>query len=166
MIASRPIPAALVRELTAAVSRWARERQQREVTMRSKRITTREADALAGLRRAATEAPPMDAAGPLPSRSRPALWRRSWSWSRRNEPVQCSDGLVGERTVQPGGHLRQCGQPAEAQPQGGEGRPRRGSPRAAHRGHRCRAALRVGWRAARAGRQRSTDLSHGGSWRR
>ena len=48
----------------------------------------------------------------------------------------------------------------------GEGRPRRGSPRAAHRGHRCRAALRVGWRAARAGRQRSTDLSHGGSWRR
>ena len=72
----------------------------------------------------------------------------------------------GERTVQPGGHLRQCGQPAEAQPQGGEGRPRRGRPRAAHRGHRCRAALRVGWRAARAGRQRSTDLSHGGSWRR
>ena len=48
----------------------------------------------------------------------------------------------------------------------GEGRPRRGSPRAAHRGHRYRAALRVGWRAARAGRQRSTDLSHGGSWRR
>jgi ribonuclease D len=42
--------------LIAAVSEWARERQHREVTARSKPIATREADALAGLRNAATEA--------------------------------------------------------------------------------------------------------------